>query len=83
MLNFTLDSDEKTVKMTIRLKGEEKDLELNIEKYKIIKENNKLYLDIKGLNTNREWLNILIQKQLKNTKIEIPEQYEALLHIVL
>ena len=83
MVNFMLDSDSKTVKVQLKLKGEERDLTFNIDKYNIIKEDGKLFLNLSGIQTNREWLNILIEKQFKEHKIEIPEKYEALLHIIL
>jgi hypothetical protein len=84
MINFRLDSEKKLIQVEMLLKGEAEPIKFQVGKYEIIKEDDKVYLEVKDLATNREWMNVAIGNFLKDgTKVEIPAQYERLLHIAM
>jgi hypothetical protein len=83
MLNLKVDSETKSLSMELMLKGEFEQLNVAIGKYSIIEEDDKLFLKIEELSTNREWLNIIIDTYLKENKIELPKKYASLLEIAL
>jgi hypothetical protein len=83
MLNLKVDSETKSLSMELMLKGEFEQLKVAIGKYSIIEEDDKLFLKIEELSTNREWLNIIIDTYLKENKIELPKKYASLLEIAL
>jgi hypothetical protein len=83
MLSLKVDSETKSIKIEMMLKGETKSLEVEIKKYQIIKDMDKVFIEIEELETNREWLNIVIDTYLHNKKIEVPQKFVPLLDIAL
>jgi hypothetical protein len=83
MLDFKLDSKNKTIEVEIMLKGEKEPLNLKISSYKIIKENDKNYILFSEIETSREWLNIVAKNFLENKKFEISDEIEKLIGIVV
>ena len=83
MLNLKVDSETKSIQIELMLKGEINKLEVEIKEYKIIQENDEVFIEIAQLETNREWLNIIIDSYLNNKKIAIPKKYVPLLDIAL
>jgi hypothetical protein len=83
MLNLKVDSETKSISMEIMLKGELKPLSISINKYEIIEEEDKLFVKVSEMETNREWINIIISTYLQENKIEIPKKYASLLEIAL
>jgi len=83
MFNLKVDSENKNIKIELMLKGEVEPLIIEIDNYSIVEEEEKIFIDIKHINTNREWLNVIINTYIiKNHKIEIPKKYASLLDIV-
>jgi len=82
MLEFKLDSKNKSIAMKIKLLGEDKDLEVNINKYDINEINDKFFIKISEINTNKEWINILSKELLKEKDFEISNEIYNLLKIV-
>lgn len=83
MFNLKIDSETKNISIDMKLKGETKSLEMEIKEYSIIKENDKTFIEITELETNREWINIIIDTYMKNRRVEVPHKYASLLEIVL
>ena len=83
MLSLKVDSESKNIKIEMMLKGETKSLEVEIKKYRITKDMGKVFIEIEELETNREWLNIVIDTYLHNKKIEVPKKFVPLLDIAL
>jgi len=83
MLSLKVDSETKSIKIEMMLKGETNSLELEIKKYEITKDMDKVFIKIHELSTNREWLNIIIDTYLQNKRVEIPTKFVPLLDIAL
>ena len=83
MLNFNVDSKTKSIKIELMLKGEVEKLEVEIKEYKITRESDEVFIEIIELETNREWLNIIIASYVKNKRIAVPKKYAPLLDIAL
>jgi len=83
MINFKLDSDNKKISVEMKLKGEVDNIYFEIGKYNIFKEGEKLFIEIKELDTNREWMNVAIANFIPSKRFEIPAKYEKVLEIAL
>jgi len=83
MINFRLDSEKKIVQIEMMLKGEVDTIKFQIGKYEIIEENDKVFIEISNLVTNREWMNVAISDFLPKKRIEVPAKYRKALDIVM
>jgi hypothetical protein len=83
MLNLKVDSENKSFKIELMLKGELETLELEIREYKLIEEDDKAFIELKDITTNREWMNIMINTYMVDRRVEIPKMYVPLLEIAL
>ena len=81
VLEFQLNTQERTVFASFRLKGEVDALQFWVHEYRLV-ENKKgetlIVIDGKDIETSREWLTKLIGDQLGRQKILIPEQFSWL-----
>jgi hypothetical protein len=83
MLNLKVNSENKSIKIDMMLKGEAENLTIEITKYNIAEENGKVFIEIVDLKTNREWLNIVIETFLSKKRVEVPQKFVPLLDIAL
>jgi len=83
MINFRLDSEKKVVQVEMMLKGEADTIKFQIGKYEIIEEDDKVFIEISELVTNREWMNVAISNFLPEKRIEVPSKYRKALDIIL
>ena len=78
VLQFELNTQERTVFASFRLKGEVAALQFWVHEYQIVK-NKKgetfIVVDGKDIETSREWLTQLIADQLGRQKVLVPEQF--------
>jgi hypothetical protein len=81
VLDFQLNTQERTVFASFRLKGEVDALQFWVREYRLV-ENKKgetfIVIDGKDIETSREWLTKLIGDQLGRQKLLIPEQFSWL-----
>ncbi|WP_457571734.1 hypothetical protein [Desulfovulcanus sp.] len=83
MLKFELNSELKTIKFEVLLKGEIEPLMITINNYEIFTENDKYFIRAKEITTSREWINIIAEQYLKEQNFEIPEQFAKMLKIII
>ena len=85
VLSFQLDSRERTVFASLRLKGEIETVEFWIHRYQVV-QNKKgqtfIVVDGKDVQTSREWLTKLTRNQLGRQKVLIPEQFSWLMQLL-
>src|ERR1700748_1482136 len=78
VLDFKLNTEERTVFASFRLKGEVDAIQFWIHEYRLV-ENKKgqtfIVVDGKDIERSREWLTKLIGDQLGRQKVLIPEQF--------
>lgn len=81
VLDFQLNTQERTFFASFRLKGEVDALQFWVHDYQVV-ENKKgetfVVVDGKNIETSREWLTKLINDQLGRQKVVIPEQFSWL-----
>jgi hypothetical protein len=77
VLDVRLNTRERSVQLSIKLKGEPEPITVNIGKYALIKEDAQLWLtvDSQSIEASREWLTLLLQDQAGRQRLPIPQKY--------
>ncbi|MBV9732050.1 MAG: hypothetical protein JO275_04675 [Verrucomicrobia bacterium] len=77
VLDVKLNTRERNVQLSIKLKGEPDPTTVNIGKYELIKEDTKLWLtfDSQSIQASREWLTLLLQDQAGRHRLPVPQKY--------
>ena len=77
VLDVKLNTRERSVQLSIKLKGEQDPIRVNIGKYELIKEDTKLWLtfDSQSIEASREWLTVLLQDQAGRQRLPVPQKY--------
>ena len=77
VLDVKLNTRERSVQLSIKLKGEPDPTTVNIGKYELIKEDTKLWLtfDSQSIQASREWLTLLLQDQAGRHRLPVPQKY--------
>jgi hypothetical protein len=77
VLDVKLNTRERSVQLSIKLKGEADPITVNFGKYELIKENQQLWLavDSQRIEASREWLTLLLQDQAGRQRLPIPQKY--------
>lgn len=77
VLDVKLNTRERSVQLSIKLKGESEPITVNIGKYELIKEDTKLWLtfDSQSIQASREWLTLLLQDQARRHRLPVPQKY--------
>ena len=85
VLDFKLNTQERTVFASFRLKGEVDAIQFWVHEYRLV-ENKKgetfIVVDGKDIETSREWLTKLIGDQLGRQKVLVPEQFAWLTQLL-
>jgi len=72
MLEISVDSQGKTVRVQALLKGETTPISISLERYEFVSENGVTWLRFEGLSTSREWINTLLETVVTTDRIAIP-----------
>ncbi len=83
MLNFNIDTAEKKINLTIDLKGEEKPLEVKVNKFEVLNKNGDTFIIVKDAETSKEWMTVLVKQYFLNKEIKVPGKMEPLLKVIL
>jgi hypothetical protein len=77
VLDVKLNTRERSVQLSIKLKGETDPITVNIGKYTLIKEDAQLWVtvDSQSIEASREWLTLLLQDQAGRQRLPIPQKY--------
>jgi hypothetical protein len=78
-MKLRIDSAAKTVVVELELKGEPELVQLQINKYELIRAEDGSYAIIKDLRTSKEWLTTLAERHLLNRRLKLPPQAANLL----
>jgi len=78
-----LDSNEKTMKIDVSLKGEETILQAKVHKYSIEQKGEEYFLVLHDVETSREWINLVIEDYLNKEEFKLPEQYISIIKAVI
>ena len=72
MININIDHKTKSITASVLLKGESKPIEVKINKYKIIKEGSTARIIVEDANSDRAWINALLQNFVVGKSIKVP-----------
>jgi hypothetical protein len=72
IVDLKLNSRDKTLEVTLELKGEQQLMHIDIQEYELFKEQNRSFLIIKKGSTSREWLTALLEKFVIGKRLEVP-----------
>jgi hypothetical protein len=81
--SLQVNSQARTMKMSLELKGETVPVELELTGYEIAEEQGRYFALAKGVRTSREWLTALARDQLCNRRFELGPKVGPLLMKVL
>jgi hypothetical protein len=79
MTTLQIDSTNKRASLDLDLKGETQPLHVTINRYEVTSSGEKTFIEIKGFNTSREWINSVADGFLKGRKFEVPEILKTIL----
>lgn len=64
MVNLSIDSKNKNIKLEILLKGEKDNILVNVDRYEVIQKDDTSYIKFKNISASREWVTVLINNVL-------------------
>ena len=79
MTSLQIDSTNKTASLDIDLKGETQPLHIIINRYQLTREGGQTFVEIKELDTSREWITFLARQLVKDKKFAVPEMAHSVL----
>jgi hypothetical protein len=85
VLEFQLNTAERTVYVSFQLKGELETIQFWVRDYRLVQDKNGqtfIVVDGKDIETSREWLTQLINDQLGQQRVLVPEQLSWLVHLL-
>lgn len=82
VLRLNLDSKAKSIELEVELKGEKAPLSVSVERYNIIEDSGRHFVEINGVNTSREWINIVASSYLEGKHFEIPAEYAKMIKVI-
>jgi hypothetical protein len=85
VLEFQLNTSERSVYVSFQLKGELETIQFWVREYNLVQnKNGQIFIEVDGkdIETSREWLSKLINDQLGQQKILIPEQLNWLVQLL-
>jgi len=76
MLDLKLNTTERSLSVSLLLKGEESPIQINIHEYTLVTKEGRTYVELDGskIETSREWLTTLIQEQMGRRDFPIPDK---------
>lgn len=82
--DFSIDSLTKSIKISVNLKGEDSEIEININSYKFFKNDDDVYyIEIFEVSVNRYWIDEIMQLFVINKQFPIPNQLVVPLKILM
>jgi hypothetical protein len=83
-----INSKNKDLILDIRLRGEHKSIQVNVDKYEIIHKDDETFLKFNTISASREWINALIQNVAipniaPKKMIEIPSKYARIIELLI
>jgi hypothetical protein len=79
MTTLQIDSTNKKASFDLELKGETQPVRITINQYELTTVGDKTLIEVREVNTSREWLTVLARQFLLGKKFEVPEVVRAVL----
>jgi hypothetical protein len=82
MLNFYIDSRQRTAQVEVLLKGEKEALTIIVQDYELVTDEAGSHMLVKKATASREWVQVLINEFLIGKKFPIPAKYASMVKLV-
>jgi hypothetical protein len=79
LLALKLNSEQKTLDLTVELKGESSPVRILLQDYELTQENGRRFLTVRQIDTSREWLTAAANAWAAGRKFALPEQAGGML----
>ena len=85
MLDLKLNTAERSLSLSLHLKGEESPISISLREYTLVTREGRTWVEIDGskIETSREWLTNLIQDQLGRRSFPIPDRLARLIPLLV
>lgn len=80
---LSLNSTEKSLSMIIHLKGEESEIAIDIDNYKISEENSEIFLNFYKIKTSKIWLTNFLRDHVEGINFNLPAKYKGMIEGLL
>ena len=80
---INVDSNNKSIYLSVNLKGEKESIKIEITDYRVVKSEHNNFIQLQNIKTSREWLNIALSKYYLDRQIEIPSQFISIVKFLL
>lgn len=80
---LSIDSKERTIRLSMLLKGETEPVDALINGYEIISRDDKTFMKINTLSSSRSWAEAAFNRYMKGQLIEIPGKYASMVSALL
>jgi hypothetical protein len=76
LVDFKLNTVDKSVFASLLLNGEQSPVEIRVTKYELIQKEERLFVEVDGkwIETSREWLTRLLQDKMGRRSFAVPEE---------
>jgi hypothetical protein len=81
--DIIINSEHKSIHLSLNLKGEKESVNIEITGYEIVKSQNNNFIKLHNITASREWMNIAIGKYYLDRRIEIPSQSIGIVRFLL
>ena len=79
MTKLQIDSKNNTVHLELDLRGEQTPITIDVARYTLSSQGGKTQVELSGIKTSREWINVLLDHYVKQKPIEVPGFLKVLL----
>jgi hypothetical protein len=83
MLNFSIDSQLKSIHLEVLLKGESSPISIMVRDYEIREKEGRMYITARRVDASREWVKALLQDFVQGKEVAIPPKLQNMLKLVL
>ena len=79
IISLEIDSNDKTLHADVLLRGEKEPIRVEIQRYEISRQEDRTCFIARKIETSREWITTLAQKQLMGRPIPLPSQLSGVI----
>ncbi len=83
MVECSLDSTNRSVRLKLLLKGEKEPLEVKIGRFHIYEKKDESFIELFDLATSREWITFLAKEYIEGRPFALPQHIAKILHIIV
>lgn len=85
VLDLKLNTAERSLSVSIHLKGEESPINIHVREYTLVTKDGRTFVEIDGskIDTSREWLTTLIQARLGGRSFAIPDNLAGFIPLLV